>query len=170
MGADQRAAVTADTVCRIPDRYVVSYTTFFILCCSDRHHAVRIFAEGADREIIAFRPVHGDQNLTDVFRQAFIHTALLILQGGPAFGNVDLYGIRQAAFNGGEVHVHNLLTLAGEGLDGGILHVLLRLLNRQNAREFEKGCLQHGAGPVAEADLLRNACGIDGVEVHLALR
>ena len=39
MGADQRAAVAADTIGRIPNRYVVRYAALFKASRINRHHA-----------------------------------------------------------------------------------------------------------------------------------
>ena len=169
MRADERAAVAADALGSIPDRYIIGNAALFKTGCIDRHHTVRIIAESADRQKIAFRPVHGDQNLTHILRQAFIRRADLILKSSPAFRNVNLHNVSQPALDGSKVHVDDLFTLAGESFDGSGFHIFFGFVDRQYARELEESCLQHRAGTVAEADLCSDAGGVDGVEIGLPL-
>ena len=167
--ADEGALVAADALIDIPDGDVVGHAALFILRGGGGHDAVGIVDVGADGDVVALGGVGRDEDLLDVFGQALVDDLHLVLEILPRGIDGDLHHGGEALLDGLIVHLDDLLTLLGEGLEGGFLHVLLGLIDREHAGELEEGGLQDGAGAVAQADLLGDVGGVDGVELDAAL-
>ena len=169
MRADERAHVAADAVFGNPYRHVVSYAAALVFGCFRRADAVGIIHEGGHGDAVTRLVVNRNLNLPDIFGKGRINFNRLILEGRPAFRNVNLDHSIKAGIHCSAVHIDNLVTLGRIGLHDGALHILHGLINGEDSREFEEGRLQHGVGAVAEADSRRDIRGVDGIEVDLLL-
>ena len=87
--------------------------------------------------------------------------------GGPVGGDGHFPGIGEAAFDGGVVHGHDVITLGAVGAGGGILHELEGILLRDDAGKTEERGLQDGIDAAAQPQLLADGAGIDGVKVDV---
>ena len=169
MRADERAHVAADAVLGNPHGHVGCDAAALVFGRLDRADAVGIVHKRGNRNRVTRLVVDGDLDFADVLGERRIDDGGLILQRGPGSGNIDFHNSVKAGVDRGAVHVDNLVAFGGIRLDDGLLHVIHRFINRQNAGELEESRLEHGIGAVAEADLRCDVGSIDGVEVDLLL-
>lgn len=115
--------------------------------------------EGRNGEVIALLQVGRDLDAVDILDQLGIPTGgieadEIAALGGPVGGNGHFPGIGEAAFDGGVVHGHDVITLGAVGAGGGILHELEGILLRDDAGKTEERGLQDGIDAAAQSSSL----------------
>ena len=159
MGADIRAEVALDAVFRNPAREHPRR-------CRASHRRQSpagtvpsaCVHEGGNRQLVALLGVDRDQDVVDIVDQilsvagsqlAGLVARRMVFQEA---GTSTLTYAGDAAFDGGVVHVDDLLALLAVGLGGGVLHILDGIIHGDDVGEFKEGGLQNGVGAAAQAD------------------
>ena len=174
MGTHIRALVALDAVVHNPLGNVHSHAALLVSSGALGRGAVGVVLEGGDRQVLAVEGVDGVHHVVDVVHQLgtvasgdlglrIVHSVL------PGSGHVHLHIAGSAAVDGVVVHLDNGVALTAVRLGGGVLHILDGILFGDNLGNGEEGRLQHGVGAGAQAQLLANLEGIDGVEVDVVV-
>ena len=172
MGTHIRALVALDAVVHNPLGNVHSHAALLISSGALGRGAVGVVLEGGDRQVLAVEGVDGVHHVVDVIHQLgtvasgdlglrIVHSVL------PGSGHVHLDIAGSAAVDGVVVHLDNGVALTAVRLGGGVLHILDGILFGDDLGNGEEGGLQHGVGAGAQAQLLANLEGVDGVEVDV---
>ena len=172
--AHQRAEVALDAVFRQPCGYLAGDAPLFVVGGAQRQVAVLPAQENGNRQVVALLQVRGDLDAVDVFHQLGVAAGGIEMDkiaalAGPVRRDGDLADVGKAALDGGVVHRHDIVALGAVGAGGGVLHQLQRLLGGDDAGQAEERGLQHGVHPAAQAQLLADGVGVDGIQVDLVL-
>ena len=171
VGADIGAEVALDAVFGDPGGHIHGDAPLLIGGGTQRHGAVRVLHEGGNRQFVALLRVDMGQDVVDIaldFRPAAFGLRLhgIVDGAGPFFGHPDLLDFLNAPFDGVVVHFDDGFALLGIGLCRGVLHELDGILGRDDPGKFKERSLQDGVGAVAQAELLGDVGGVDGVEFN----
>ena len=169
-----RALVTLDAVVHDPLGNIHSHAALLVSGSALGRSAVSILLKGGDRQILAVEGVHGEHHVVHVIHQlgtvagsnlslGIVHSVL------PGSGDFHLHIAVGATIDSVVVHLDDGLALAAVGLGSGVLHVLDSILFGDDLSNGEESGLQHGVGTGAQAQLLADLEGIDGIEVDVVV-
>ena len=121
--------------------------------------------EGADRQVVALLAAHLEEDLLEELRCGGAAVIGGILGSGPALGHVDLPDLPDALVDGGAVHIHNILALSAVSLADLRLQIGDGLLHGEDLGEGEEASLHHHVDAAAEAQVLGDVYGVQGIEL-----
>ena len=172
MGTHIGTLVALDAVVHNPLGDIHSHAALLVSSGALGRGAVGVVLEGGDRQVLAVEGVHGEHHVVDVVHQLgtvagsnlLLRVVHSVLPGG---GHVHLDVAGSAAVDGVVVHLDNGVALTAVRLGGGVLHILDGILFGDDLGNGEEGGLEHGVGAGAQAQLLADLKGVDGVEVDV---
>ena len=167
VGADEHALVALDAERGVPLRQVEGDGAFLQLGGGGGPAAVD--RQGGDGQEVAFA---GEQAGGDVAEKAGRKGGVAVGRGGGVGfvqrgGHGHLAQAGEGGVDGGVVHLHDLLALAGVGLGDRFLDVGDGLFLWEDAGEGEEAGLENGVGAAAHAGGLGDAVGVDHQQADL---
>ena len=173
VGAYKRTLVALRAGLAVPLRNKCGHAALFVGGSAELEGAVGVADEGGNGEGVAVHPAHGVENglyhINSLLAAGHDGCPGLVLGLGPVCRYLDLDESRCAGVYCVVVHIDNVLSLLQIGCRRLLLHVLYRLVLRDDLRQSEERRLENGVGALAHAYLLGKVDGVYHVKLDVVL-